>query len=828
MTPHLSALVARVVRRRLFWIVAGTSVVSIALLVWLRCGPIPAGLLEDARGRSTEVVDRHGVILYEQRSANGTRTTMLDAGTLPETLVNATLAAEDHRFWTHVGIDPIALARALKRNVLGQSREGGSTITQQVAKLLIARQQPEASRARGWRVKLQEAVLALRLEHRLTKREILALYLNLASYGNQLVGAERASLAYFGSSTALLTPAQAAFLAALPQRPSRFNPYRDADRARARHRHVLARMRELGFLDAADTDRALAERLRFNRDEPAFLAPHFVDMVLSGVKTDGTRGARGARVETTLDAPLQAEVQGIIRSERADLQRHGAYNVAVVVLENATGEWLAWEGSGNYGDQEHGGTIDGAITPRQPGSALKPFTYALAFEQGYSPAHVLPDIPSHFPTAEPGVLYSPRNYDGRFRGPLRARAALAGSENVPAVALLSDIGVPSLVRFLRQLGFTTFDKTATYYGLGVTLGNAEVPLAELTAAYAMFARNGIWLPPTAVRRNAPPEEVHVLSSRAAFWVTDILSDPDAREFVFGRGGNLEFPFPVAVKTGTSQGYRDNWTVGYTKDVTVGVWVGNFNRESLRSSSGVTGAGPIFHAVMLAAVQHARGHLPPAEDAPLGAVPRDLRRVTICALSGMRANAWCPTRITEWMPVDSSPLPCSWHHQSEEGLLTIWPAQYQSWAKDRGLLDEGSPRHAVMAVKAASVSRVPDGANGASATNEANGANGAAANADHTATVSVAPSLTSNCALDIRNPPPGAIYLIDPTLRRAFQTLPLQATCAQQQRVEWRIDGAIVGTTTGSDPLHWPLAPGDHRVTARDARGRVAETTILVK
>jgi penicillin-binding protein 1C len=779
----------------------------IAFVAWLRCGAIPDGLLDDARGRSTTIVDRNGVVLYEARSVNGTRTVPLDANALPQALVSATLAAEDHRFWSHVGIDPIASLRAAKRNVLGQSREGGSTITQQVAKLLLARQQPEASRARGLAIKLREAVLALRLEHRLSKREILALYLNLASYGNQLVGAERASQAYFGCSTSLLTPAQAAFLAALPQRPSRFNPYRDAERARARHRHVLTRMRELGWLDAADTDRALVERLRFTREQPAFLAPHFVDMVLSRATADGaaskgaptggpggTANAASTRIETTLDASLQADVQGIIRSERADLERHGAHNVAVVVLDNATGEWLAWEGSGNYGDQEHGGTIDGALTPRQPGSALKPFTYALAFEQGYSPANVLPDIPSHFPTAQPGVLYSPRNYDGRFRGPLRARAALAGSENVPAVALLSDLGVPSLVRFLRQVGFNTFDRTATYYGLGVTLGNAEVRLAELTSAYATFARDGVWLAPTAVPRATPAEEVHVMSRRAAFWITDILSDPDAREFVFGRGGNLEFPFPVAVKTGTSQGYHDNWTIGYTKDVTVGVWVGNFNREPLRSSSGVTGAGPIFHAVMLAAVQHTRGHLPIAEDASLGAAPTDLRRVAICALSGMRAHAWCPTRVSEWMPIDSSPLPCSWHHQSDEGLLTIWPAEYQSWAKDHGLLQERREPALTLAAE----------------------------------TMPTRPRATSNCTLDIRNPPPGAIYLVDPTLRREFQTLPLQATCAQQQRIEWHIDGTLIGITTGSDPLQWPLAIGDHRVTARDARGRIAETTILVK
>jgi penicillin-binding protein 1C len=226
-------------------------------------------------------------------------------------------------------------------------------------------------------------------------------------------------------------------------------------------------------------------------------------------------------------------------------------------------------------------------------------------------------------------------------------------------------------------------------------------------------------------------------------------------------------------------------------VTVGVWVGNFSRDPLRGSSGVTGAGPIFHAVMLAAVQHARGHLPAAEDASLVSTPGDLRHVTICALSGMRANAWCPTRMTEWLPIDASPLPCSWHHQSDEGLLTIWPMQYEPWAKEHGMIRERAPVPSVV----------------------------------RTSMTSVAPT---SCRFEIRNPPPGAIYLIDPTLRRDFQTLPLQAACVQREQIDWRIDDAAIGTTTGTDRLAWPLAVGEHRVTARDSRGRVAETTILVK
>ena len=380
----------------------------------------------------------------------------------------------------------------------------------------------------------------------------------------------------------MLTPAQAAFLAALPQRPSAFNPLKNIASARARQQTVLRRMAAAGTLSPERLREAQAEQVVLRPKNGAFSAPHFVEMAKASTTA--------TRIVTTLDLELQREVEGIIEHERESLRAHGAANVAVVVLDNARGEWLAWEGSGGYGDTGHGGALNGPLLPRQPGSALKPFTYALAFEQGWQPASVLPDIPSHFPTAEAGVLYSPRNYDGQYRGPLLARRALAGSQNVPAVALASDVGVSTLLRFLGRAGLTTFDRTPAYYGLGVTLGNAEVRLDQLVAAYAMFARGGVWREPTFLlpaedstgfRRQAEAER-QVVSPRAAFWITDILSDPEARAFTFGRGNNLEFPFPVAAKTGTSQAYHDNWTIGYTRDVTVGVWVGNFDRTPLRS------------------------------------------------------------------------------------------------------------------------------------------------------------------------------------------------------------------------------------------------------
>jgi penicillin-binding protein 1C len=763
----------------------------VAAAGWVRLGPIPDGLLDARSGRSTVVVDRHGVPLYEALSGEGTRNVRLDASELPPVLVAATIAAEDRRFWMHPGVDPIAIVRALTRNLKERRvAEGGSTITQQVAKLLLNRQRPRSQR--GIRAKLQEALLAVRLEHRLTKREVLAWYLNLAAYGNQVIGAGRASRAYFDRDVSLVTPAQAAFLAGLPQRPSGFNPYRGRTAALGRQKEVLRRMVASGVFPAGAGDEAAAERLVFSVPAAHFRAPHFVEMVLAAA---GTK--RPARIETTIDAELQAEIAGILRSRRAGLQQHGASNVAVVVLDLASAEWRAWEGSGDYFDDQHGGTINGPAVPRQPGSALKPFTYALAFESGYSPASVLPDVPSHFPTADANVLYAPRNYDGRFRGPLLARRALAGSENVPAVALASQLGVPNVMRFLLRAGLSTFDRSPSYYGLGITLGNAEVRLDELVAAYAAFARGGVLRAPISVAGAAREPDRPLVSARTAFWITDVLSDAGAREYIFGRGGSLEFPFPVAVKTGTSQAYHDNWTIGYSGHVAVGVWVGNFDRTPLRDSSGVTGAAPIFHDVMLAAERRAAAAdnlaAPGASAFDAGAREHAaVARREICALSGMTANAWCPTRMGEWIAADAPRLPCSWHHSSDEGLLTVWPPEYREWAQAQGL-PPGPANERVRRDRAGSLA-APRG-----------------------------PSV-----FRISSPPDGATYLMDPTLRSTFQSVPLRAVTSLPGAISWTVDGRSLGSGSSERAATWPLKVGRHVFEARDQAGRTATATITVR
>ena len=384
---------------------------------------------------------------------------------------------------------------------------------------------------------------------------------------------------------------------------------------------------------------------------------------------------------------------------------------------------------------------------------------------------------------------------------MRARAALAGSENVPAVWLLSRTGVPDLLRLLRRVGLTTLGKTPDYYGYALTMGDAEVRLDELVAAYSALARGGTWRRPTAVRRviregsvlgletqaDGGREDERVVSARSAYWIADVLSDGAARAYVFGAGGSLDFPFPVAVKTGTSQAYHDNWTIGFTRDVTVGVWIGNFDRAPLVNSSGVTGAAPIFHDVMLAAQARA-GRRVAGRDGPVVDRPADLRPRAICALSGRDATAYCSRVEMEWIPADRPAAPCRWHQPVSGRVVVSWPPAYRAWARAQGLLDP-----------AGEIARL--------------------ASAGH-AVAAPAKAATAPARLRIVNPPPGAVYLLDPTLRPAFQTLALRAVSdASGRRLAWEVDGQAVGASEGDRALDWPLARGTHTIAVMDGRAR---------
>jgi penicillin-binding protein 1C len=560
----------------------GGCVVAVLLAaVGLRFVPLPAALFV-ALPESVELTDRHGALLRVEVGEGELDSMNLAPDDIPEMLGIATIAAEDKRFWNHGGVDEWATLRAgfdfvWHRRVIS----GGSTISQQLIKLA----QP---RPRTVRTKLIEAVQAMRLEQLWGKERILTEYLNRLDYGNLQRGCVQAARFYFGKPVHELSPGEAALLAGLPQGPSRLNPHRNRERALRRQQWVLGRMRAIGGLEDSLFDFAKDEVLSFSSPSRAFHAPHFVELAHAAGIPDGRR------IRTSLDLELNREVLRSLNLRLEELRNHNVQNGAVVVIENGSGKVRVLVGSQNFFEPRNG-QINGAWIPRSPGSALKPLLYELAFEGGFTPATVLADIPTDFPTAT--GLYRPVNYDRRFLGPVRARFALANSLNVPAVRMLADIGATGFQDRLKLLGIRTLTHAPDHYGLGLALGNPEVRLLELANAYATLARLGAHRP-VSFLENEPAVAARQLLDHDACWlIADILSDNTARGHSFGLNSPLESDFPVACKTGTSTDFRDNWAFGYTPEFTVGVWVGNFDGTGMQQVSGVSGAGPVLHEVL---------------------------------------------------------------------------------------------------------------------------------------------------------------------------------------------------------------------------------------
>lgn len=540
--------------------------------------------------------------------------------------LRATLAAEDKRFWGHSGVDWFSTARAMKEIAVHRRvMSGASTITQQ----LIKNAEP---RPRTVRTKILENLQALKLERAWSKEQILAAYLNRIDYGNLCRGAGTAAWFYFNKPLVDVSPAEAAFLAALPNGPSRLNPHRHFERAKRRQLTILGRMQRLGWLGAAAHRRACAEPIALHREGRAFAAAHFVDLVRQQreVKTD---------VRTTLDLPLNRFVHRALIDRLDRLTKRNVSNGAVVVIENATGNVLALVGSRNYFEEESG-QVNGAWAPRSAGSTFKPFTYLLALEAGMTPATVIADVPTDFATST-GV-FSPQNFNRQFYGPMRLRLALANSLNVSAVKVLEAAGGATVLQErLRECGLTTLEAKAEHYGLGLTIGNAEARLMELTNAYATLARMGMHRPVRLLASDAETVE-QVFDARHAWLVADMLSDNAARAPAFGWESALAFDFPVACKTGTSSDFRDNWAMGYTPEFTVGVWVGNFDGAPMQNVSGVTGAAPVMHTVM----EHLHKRFGTSEFEQ----PNGLTRAQVNRISGRRAGEG----VAEWFVAKQLP------------------------------------------------------------------------------------------------------------------------------------------------------------------------------
>jgi penicillin-binding protein 1C len=580
--------VVALIMRRLAWV--GGSFGMLLLLGWicLRFIPLPAGLFEPPKP-AVELLDRHGHSLRMARTGD-LFATQVSYSEIPQSLIEATLAAEDARFWSHPGMDWRGTLRAAWLIVKHRHvYSGGSTITQQLVKL------SSGTGRRTWGNKLVQSLQALRLEQVWSKQRILAEYLNRLDYGNGCQGCGAAAEFYFSKPMRHLSPAECALLAGLPQAPSRLNPYLHRERALKRRQWVLGRMQACGCLEATALGRALAEPLQLAAPRRPFEAPHFADLVLARSGPALTQSTSKSRrvIHTTLDLELNRQVEQILRHHVLLLKKHRVNNASVVVLDNTSGDVLALVGSEDY-FSPGAGQVNGAWQPRSAGSTFKPFTYLLAFERGATPATIVADVPSEFATSS-GV-FSPVNYNRRCYGPMRYRLALANSLNISAVRVLDWIGGPRpLQACLQHCGLTTLTRPPEEYGLGLTIGNAEARLLELANAYGCLARLGEFLPWRLVPGPAAAP-VRMADSAAAFLVADILSDSQARTLAFGAESPLRFSFPVACKTGTSSDFRDNWAFGYTPEFTVGVWAGNFDGTPMQEVSGVMGAAPILHDV----------------------------------------------------------------------------------------------------------------------------------------------------------------------------------------------------------------------------------------
>ncbi len=589
--------------------------------------------------------------------------------------------------------------------------------------------------------------------------------------GQGTVGVDAAAALYFNASATRLSLGQAALLAGLASAPSTDNPFVAPERARSRRALVLGRIGRYGYATADQVDRASREPLVPARATPPFLAPHFTSRVLQWLDTSAARGVW----RTSLDLPLQTALEAEVRHTVNTLSDRGVREAALVVLDNVTGELLAWVGSPDFW-ADSAGQVDMVVSPRQPGSALKPFLYGLAFDRGYTPASVLPDVPRAYPTST--GPYQPRNYDRRFHGPVRAREALASSYNVPAVELADRVGAATLLRVLHGAGFGSLTRSAQYYGLGLALGNGDVSLLELANGYRGLAASGVW---RAVEwRSVGPgqrsaEDRRFISAGSAALVLDILSDPTARIPGFGVETPFDFPFPAAVKTGTSHHFTDNWAVGVTGGFTVAVWVGNFDGQPMRGVSGVTGAGPLLHRAMLVtARRHAPGELPSPRAA--GAT-----RARICALSGLRATAGCAD-LDEWfLPGTTPQKECDWH----QGGVVVWPAEYVEWAEQNGKAAAGETAAGETA-------------------------------ADKTA------ARGGGAQFQIVSPRSGDRYEIPPGIDSRYATIAFRAaTTPADGPVRWFVDGRPV-----SQP-RWALIPGSHVVRAVAASGASDEVLIAV-
>ncbi len=686
---------------------------------------LEAGIGTHRPAETSQIYARDGqTLLYELVDPQGGRRTVVNLDRIPKTLRDATVAVEDANFYENPGVDLRGIIRALVLNYQQDCQSdqcppvsGGSTITQQLVRNVLL--PPEERTRISFDRKLREAILAYRVSREYSKDQILALYLNEVYYGNQAYGVEAAAQAYFGKHVGELSLPEATLLAGLPQSPTRLDPLTNLAGAKQRQQVTLDLMAKSGFLTPAQAKAALAAPLHFAPPTSSLVAPHFVFYIRKLLEErygPDVLYRGGLRVVTSLDLHWQTEAQRIVREriiEGADgnppLRDRHATNAGVVML-SPEDEVLAMVGSVDYQDTSIDGEVNVTLAPRQPGSALKPIVYAAALQRGWTPATILWDQPVEFPQPD-GSVYAPHNYDDSWHGPQRLRMALANSLNIPAIKAIEYVGVENFVEQAHALGITTLNDTSAY-GLPLVLGAGEVRLLDLTNVYNTIRNGGIKRDPVAILKVTNSRGEVLESARPtpgkpalgqngqqiAYLLTDMLSDNVARQYMFGPGNVMELPDgrPAAVKTGTSNEWHDSWAVGYTPDITVGVWVGNSDNAPMQEIAGVNGAGTIWRALMDDVQQ----------DRPIQQFqrPPGVTTATICADTGALAGDACPSPMQEHFIAGTEPktsdvvrktlkvsgdgtcLAASYTPpgQAFDKIFIVYPAAFHDWAVGAGI------------------------------------------------------------------------------------------------------------------------------------------------
>ncbi len=677
--PFFKKLERRGRKSPLYWLNVGATLVLMGVIfsslvlgftfvVFSKDLPSPDRLSEREVSMSTKIYDRKGRLLYDIYGDENRTLVTIDQ--IPDIVKQAAIAIEDKHFYTHRGFDPIGMARGIYRTVAKGDTQGGSSITQQLVKNTLLTSERTVTR------KIKEFILAIQIEARYSKDEILQMYFNETPYGGQAIGIQAAAENYFGKNVDKLTLAEAALLAGLPQAPSRYSPFRDPELAKWRQGEVLRRMREDGYITVEEEETALAQKLKFKSEGSQIQAPHFVMYVkelLAERYGETFVETGGLRVTTTLDLSLQNKHQKFVRDEIANDKIYQVSNGALMSVNPQTGEILTMVGSKNYFATDIDGQFNVTTSPsRQPGSSIKPITYVTAFKQGFSPASVLVGVPTSFNVGTGQPLYKPQNFANRNYGLLTIRKALGNSLNIPAVKTLSLVGLDNMLDTAADMGITTLTDRGRY-GIALTLGGGEVKMIDMVAAFSVFATGGVRHDPVAILKvtdhNGNILEqfksnsgVRVLSEQQTYLINDILSDFNSRTLTFGGGTQLGLNIPghtVAVKTGTTNDNRDNWAIGYTPahkgskvSIAIAAWIGNNDNKPMNPNF-FAGAARIWNAAMV-------DYLNGKPDVGFQR-PKDIVGGKVDALSGMAPGPYTQGTISDIFINGTVPTePDNWH------------------------------------------------------------------------------------------------------------------------------------------------------------------------